>query len=195
VEQRTISVIVAGASQRTESPPGASVAATPGPTLEPERLRTLVEALSKSGARVSVIGDSSLVATIAGERETATDQAARAARCALLIKSSWPEAMVALATGRGAADSATPVGDAVDGAWRLLERRRAGDPREDSAVRVDALTSGLLDGRFDLRRGRVGLMLLAGERSNPDPSRPLIGKPTPCVGREFELATLDGSTG
>src|SRR5207244_10320720 len=86
-----------------------------------------------------------------------------------------------------------------DRAARLL----AGDPGADrsaeggpppaprSIVLLDELSAGLLDGRFMLRRtGTAGDAVLVGERAAVDETRPLLGRPTPCVGREQELGTL-----
>ncbi|EPX65420.1 Adenylate cyclase [Cystobacter fuscus DSM 2262] len=39
--------------------------------------------------------------------------------------------------------------------------------------------------------GSTGVYLLHGEQLGTDESRPLLGKPTPCVGRAQELALLD----
>ncbi|WP_299005652.1 LysR substrate-binding domain-containing protein [uncultured Caulobacter sp.] len=59
--------------------------------------------LERHGAHVEILADRSLVATYAAEGQAATDQAALAACNALLLKQSWPEAVVALSTGRGRA--------------------------------------------------------------------------------------------
>src|SRR5262249_47499190 len=48
----------------------------------------------------------------------------------------------------------------------------------------------LLEGRFTQTPQPVGALLLHEER-DADASRPLLGKPTPCVGREAELGLLE----
>jgi tetratricopeptide (TPR) repeat protein len=53
------------------------------------------------------------------------------------------------------------------------------------------VTADLLDSRFDVRRDG-GVLRLAGEARTPDPSRLVLGKTTPFVGRERELAVLLG---
>jgi predicted ATPase len=58
-------------------------------------------------------------------------------------------------------------------------------------VRIDEVTSGLLDARFFLRSDAGGTELI-GERGVGEDRRTLLGKPTPCIGRERELATLEG---
>src|SRR5262249_6712018 len=58
------------------------------------------------------------------------------------------------------------------------------------SVTLDDVAVALLDGRFDVR-DESGVLLLAGERDMAE-ARTLLGKPTPCVGRERELSLLDG---
>src|SRR5262249_52329475 len=94
-------------------------------------------------------------------------------------------ARIALATGKGLFAGRWPVGEVIDRAARLL-RRGGGAP---SAIRIDEVTAGLLDARFDVGGGAEGLEL-RGEREVVETSRSLLGKPTPCVGRERELASL-----
>ncbi|HEY6039116.1 MAG TPA: AAA family ATPase, partial [Kofleriaceae bacterium] len=91
---------------------------------------------------------------------------------------------MALATGRGVLAGRWPVGEAIDRAARLL--RRAGE-----GVRIDEVTAGLLDVRFELGGDAAGLVLLA-ERDIVETARTLLGKATPCVGRERELGVLTG---
>ncbi|HSP77944.1 MAG TPA: AAA family ATPase, partial [Myxococcaceae bacterium] len=151
-----------------------------------DSLRT---ALAPYGAQVELLANGSLVATLVLEQGTATDQAALAARCALTFKERWPEAAVVLVTGRSVLSERLPVGEAMDRAGRLLR----GLEREDSSALVvlDEVTAGLLGPGFQLSRGRPGAFLLQGELLSSDESRPLLGKPTSCVGREQELALLE----
>src|SRR5262249_27671983 len=55
-------------------------------------------------------------------------------------------------------------------------------------VRIDELTSALLENRFDT--GRTGLHL-RGELREPSRTRLLRGEPAVCVGREQELTQLE----
>ena len=48
------------------------------------------------------------------------------------------------------------------------------------------LTARLLDAHFIVNREEGGQFLLRGENMIADPTRPLLGKPTPCVGRPTE---------
>src|SRR5262249_54571417 len=60
-------------------------------------------------------------------------------------------------------------------------------------VLLDEISAGLLDARFRTRRTPSGTFELSSVELSADESRLLLGKPTPCVGREAELAVLEGS--
>ncbi|HEY0135532.1 MAG TPA: AAA family ATPase, partial [Nannocystis sp.] len=125
---------------------------------------------------------------------SATDQAALAARVALLIDDRWRAASVAVLTGRGMTRGNSTVGEVADRAALMLQRS-PGDssslPHKDhSGVWLDELTARLLGPEFTVTRtGEYALLL--GEEKDVDASRPLLGKPTPCVGRDSELGTLE----
>lgn len=136
------------------------------------------------GARLEPLADGSLVLTLTGQG-TASDQATRAARCALDFRATLPDVPMALATGWGVAAGRLPVGEVVDRAVRLLAL-----DTEPDAVRIDDVTAGLLPSRFQVSGDERGLTLL-GERDGAAPARLLLGKPSPCVGRARELRTLE----
>jgi len=152
-----------------------------------DALRT---ALAPYGAQVELLADGSLVVTLLPERGTATDQAVLAARCGLTLKERWPEAAVVLVTGLGVLSERLPVGEAMDKAGRLL-RQLEQAPGSASFVMMDEVTAGLLGPGFQLSRFDSGTCVLRGEQLSADASRPLLGRPTPCVGREQELALLE----
>jgi hypothetical protein len=168
------------------------------------RRNGLRDALLDLGARAEWLPDGSLVTALtAASTGNVTDQVAVAARAALWIKEQWPEALVVLATGRAMMQAALPVGEAIDRAMRQLHElsnRRTRSPRtgtgpltgRDVAVGVamDELSADLLGPGFELRRNHDG-NLLRGECTTADQTRPLLGRPTPCVGREQELQLLD----
>jgi hypothetical protein len=183
-EQRLVSVLLATSKGRTGEVTGSDTA----PGMHLAEVQGLARAIEAYGAQVEVLANGSLVATLVDARGTATDQAAQAARCALLIKARWPDAAIALCTGRGRIQDRLPIGEVLDRAMRLLERAGA-HPSEQ--ILLDDVTRGLLDVRFRLGRTPSGAHALLGEELTLDASRPLLGKPTSCVGREAELGMLE----
>jgi tetratricopeptide (TPR) repeat protein/tRNA A-37 threonylcarbamoyl transferase component Bud32 len=191
-EQRLVSVVVAAAyAARGEEP-----------TLEDGTWAGLAELASKFrvavapfGARLEVLPNGTVVAALSG-RHNANEQAVRIARCALTMRQIAPKVPMVVATGRGMAEQRVPSGDAVNRAARMLDAHALEDAGltekgRPQPVRIDEVTAGLLDARFFLRTDAGGTELL-GERGYGEARRTLLGKPTPCVGRERELATLEG---
>src|SRR5262249_37588526 len=136
------------------------------------------------GARADALADGTFVVTLSGETGAPGDQAARAAACALALCDAAPGLPLALATGRAQAVGRLPVGEAIDRAAQLLREGAGG-----GAIRIDDVTASLLDERFQLAAERGGKRLLG--RREADGARTLLGKPTPCVGRDAELAALE----
>jgi serine/threonine protein kinase len=184
-EQHLVSVLVATSEGRS----GELTASAAAPSLQLAELEELARLLEAYGARVELLADGPLVATLVDARGAATDQAAQAARCALSIKARWPEAAIALCTGRGRLRERLPIGEVLDRAIRLLHDRAGAPPSEQ--IVLDDVTRGLLDVRFHVGRTVSGAYTLLGEELTLDASRPLLGKPTPCVGREAELGMLE----
>ena len=178
-EQRPLCVILAGAPVRSEDLLAAPTLAVTD--LAAPELSAIVEAC---GGKLSPLADGSIVATLWGSRN-ATDQVARAARCALAMRAHLPGARVALATGRGVFAGRWPVGEVIDRAARLLHRG-GGAP---GSIRIDEVTAGLLDTRFEVL-GEGGFLTLRAEREAEGSARTLLGRPTPCVGREREITSL-----
>lgn len=177
------------------------------PVLEPEPLR---EALRDLGAYDERLPDGSLVVTLHAGRQraewsaVATDQAYRIARCALLIKDRWPDAAIAIGTGRGQSQRPLspqrseitaehlqhlPVGEAIDRACRLLAE--ALYARAEQNIFLDDLTAGLIDHRYKVQARPGGAYTLTGEAIDEDAGRLLLGQAPPCVGREQELEFLE----
>ncbi len=154
-----------------------------------QHLQRLLQNLQAQGARAALLADGSLLATFALERGTATDQAALAASYALSIKEYWPDGLVALTTGLSLRGHPLPVGDAVDRAGELLQKNR--ELFSTPQVMVDETTVGLLRSRFQVQRAPSGILLLSSDPLSVDESCPLLGRPTPCVGREQELTLLE----
>ncbi len=119
-------------------------------------------------------------------RGTATDLLQQSARAALAASQSFESCRIALVTGiaEGTASS-RPEPDLLSRARALLAR---GDLQ--GRVLVDATSAALLDVSFDLDKAADGSAVLRGARRQVAPLRRLLGRATPCVGRERELSTL-----
>lgn len=189
-EQVLFSVVIA--SPKEEAAQGGVTVEPGSQALDEQGQQALHNALSALGVMVHQLAGSTLVVTVP-QVGSATDQATLAARAALLIKKHWPGAAVSLATGRGSQQGQAAIGEVVDRAVHHLRRR---DPRSatpapfTSGIWLDDLSARLLEPHFSLASVSDG-MLLTGEGKDADASRPLLGKPTPCVGREAELCTLE----
>jgi len=186
-EQRLVSIVLVGSPDAavTREQHGSWSDATAIVSLAPDVQSAVEEAVASFAARLERLVGGSLVVLIGGGG-VATDQAARAARCALALRRILGEAPMALATGRARLIE-LPVGEAIDRASRILR-----DANGTAAIRIDDTTAGLLDAHFDLGADDAGLVL-RGLREVGDSSRTLLGKPTPFVGRERELAFHRGN--
>jgi tetratricopeptide (TPR) repeat protein len=112
----------------------------------------------------------------------AVDQAAQAARSALELATRL-DAPVAIATGWAVLAGHVPVGEVLERALTL-----SANARSEGGVHLDEATAGLLSTRFALSDdGRR----LFQERGADEPARMLLGRLTPCVGRERELRMLE----
>jgi len=154
-----------------------------------QHLQLLLQELQTQGAHAALLADGSLLATFVLERGTAADQAGMAAHRALSVKERWPDSRVALTTGLSMRDNRLPVGEAVDRAGKLLQKAR--QLASTSQVLLDETTAGLLRSQFQVERTASDIFLMSGVPLSMDESRPLLGRPTPCVGREQELAVLE----
>lgn len=181
-EQRVISVVLAGAVD-----PAAK-------TLTPAADRAFEDQLARLAAchdaRLERILDGTVLLTLAGTG-AATDQAAKAARCALALRALVPDVPMVLATGRAVVSTRPrsgwahlPVGEVIDRAAAKIRGSSTG------RIRIDETTAGLLDSRFEVGGDAAGLYL-HDERADVDAPRTLLGKQTPFVGRERELAALE----
>jgi eukaryotic-like serine/threonine-protein kinase len=148
-------------------------------------LDALGSTLGRFGCPLELLADGSLLATVL-PRPSATDQVRIAAHCALYLRDHLPGAAIAIATGRAPLGPSQQVGEAVDRAALLLATRAAGS----ATIRLDEVSARLIEPIFVIRR-RDNEIALIGARAALDETRPLLGKPTPCVGRESELIQLE----
>jgi tetratricopeptide (TPR) repeat protein len=182
-EQRLLSVVMAGTAQPPADDPATAPTLADDPQLDPD-VRAAIVGL---GGRVERLVDGSVIVML----ETggaATDQAACAARCALRLHAAMPLARVALATARGEVAGTLPLGDVIERAAGLVRPPGVATER-GVGVLLDETTASLLDDRFEIAESASGLHLRA-ERDAASPARLLLGRPTPCVGRERELREL-----
>lgn len=142
--------------------------------------------------RCDLLLDGTLVATFAGGGSI-RDHAVQAAMCALALRDALPGASMALASGL--AEVGRPEGSAIDRAASLLADlgRSAADGAPLSAparIAVDARAAPLLDARFELEEAGE-LLFLGAARRVETPVRTLLGRPTPMVGRDWELGAIE----
>jgi hypothetical protein len=166
--------------------PHARPSLRPGPDATRLASNPLLAASQRFAVRVHALADR-VALVVAPSGLTAADQASVLARFGRYAVETFPAASVALATGSALAGNQQPVGEAID---RGVTMARAAAPGE--GVHVDDATAALITSRFDIKR-EGGRLVILDERLTLDPTRPLLGKPTPCVGRERELAILDAT--
>lgn len=185
-ERRIVSVILAEPSEDV------ALAKTTTPEQHGEKLRRVRKLAERTGVELLPLDGGALVFVVSG-RGTASDQAVEAATCALALRRLAPDLRVALATGRAETGTRLPVGPAIDRAAELL--RGAGDETaraDPEGILVDDVTAALLGARFEVRQtGERNL--LVGELADFESPRLLMGKPTPTVGRDKELAMLEAT--
>jgi predicted Ser/Thr protein kinase len=173
---------------RVTLPPGDPPAAA---TRAQERA-ALEALLAEYGVHATTLAEGALVATFlqrpAGAG-AAPDLAVQAARCAFAARDAAPGAAIVVATGRTLLAGSTPAGEAADRAAALALQASA------AAILLDELTAGLLDGRCRVGERGGGVFSLDRAALPADATRPLLGRPTPCVGRNAELAMLDAALG
>lgn len=160
-----------------------------------DEFECVVRAALAHGIKPLRLADGSALAVV-GNRGSATDQVAAAARAALDIRASVVGATIAVATGRAVTNGDKPAGEAIERASAaLLEVTQSLEFDSDveaSRVFVDQVTAGLLDLRFEVVATPGGLRL-EGTRDVGEPVRTVLGRRTRCVGRRRELSLLDAT--
>jgi eukaryotic-like serine/threonine-protein kinase len=145
--------------------------------------------LEPYGGHLELLADGSIMVLLTGDRQMASDHAARAARCALALRALAAGRPIAIAMGRAESSGKLPGGDVIDRASGLLSQAGQGAPGGPPEIALDDMIAGLLDARFDVIEREPGL-LLRGERALMQGARTLLGRPTSCVGRDWELGAL-----
>ncbi len=176
-EQRMISVVMVGCGGAKEQEAAWTV---------PVEVRSIAE---EAGGCLEYLADGSVAVTFDGPG-VVKDQVTLAARFALALRTHLGKLPIALATGRGKTHQATSLGEAIERAAQRLQQRDEARAPGLLPVAIDDTTTALLDSRFEWREGAAGPELW-GERDQVETARTLLGKPTPCVGREIELRVLE----
>ena len=153
------------------------------PAMLEEQERRVHALVRRFGGEMRVLSTGLLVTMTGGS--SAVDLAVAATECALALRTLHPQAEAVLATGR--IDANFDVSSVVRRALSLLEHGRG-----RGLLRVDETTAGLIASRFVLR-DEEGVTTVLHKTDADSPVRTLLGKPTPCVGREKELALLEAT--
>ncbi|MGK3982432.1 protein kinase [Sorangium sp. So ce136] len=151
--------------------------------LHPDVDASLREVLGDD-ARLEPLLSGKMVAVLGVERSRG-DEAMRAARAALTVARSTPGARVSVAVGHAVRGRANLAGEALERAAQQLESAVPG------AVRIDVYATAALEGRFVVQEDARGGVLVHEDATGFD-ARKLLGPPTPTVGRDNEIAQLQG---
>jgi tetratricopeptide (TPR) repeat protein len=186
-EQRVMAVILVGERREATATPESFASAAPTfISFDTAEARASMQAaVAPFGATADVAAEGTAVVALRGG--AGTDQASRAARCALALRAQLPGSAIALALGLGVDGSGPVAGEVIERAASLLAIAIA-DPSD--GVHVEQDVAALLEPRFVVARGRRG-MLLHAERHALESARMLLGRVTPFVGRGRELSTLE----
>ncbi|MGK3987129.1 protein kinase [Sorangium sp. So ce136] len=156
---------------------------------ETEELRPDAEALrriaARHGGRLELMQSRWLLIALSGA-ESPMDLAARAAHCALALRAELGDVPMSIATGLAEVAGRLPIGAVIDRVVQLFPQRGWAP---GLGIQLDSATAGLLASRFDTAQGHEGSWL-RGPKEEPVTVPRLLGRPTPCVGRERELSQL-----
>jgi hypothetical protein len=108
------------------------------------------------------------------------------------LHSRLPQAHFAVCTGTGLLAQHAPEGPAVEAALQLVQQVSASGAGS-GVIAIDSLTENLLGGYFAVQKaspGRAARLLHEVKTVESDVAP--FGKPSSCIGRDSELAMLDG---
>lgn len=134
--------------------------------------------------RIEPLAGGKTVAVL-GVEHSRGDEVMRAARAALQMLAEYPDARAVVSTGHAVMARSNLAGEALDRAAAQLQRASSG------TVRLDMHAAAALERRFEIQRDGDGANLLREDPRDLAP-RKVLGKPTPTVGREKEIAELQG---
>jgi hypothetical protein len=186
MEQRVVSVVLVRSPRQTVP---ATVDVDWGTTMvihmsdpgeTPFARRELVADVAANGGKLEVLADGSMLVVPSGD--TTKEKATHAARCAVALRRRLGEVAIAICTGQAVVRGISAIGEVTERAARLL----SGDA--PPGIRIDQATATLLETRFVVEVDARGVWL-RGERMAPE-LKGLLGRATPCVGRERDLDVL-----
>ncbi|WP_437303190.1 protein kinase domain-containing protein [Sorangium sp. So ce388] len=183
-ERRVVCVILAadGRDQAATLPDTEGASETGELRPDAEALRRIA---ARHGGRLELMQSRWLLIALSGA-ESPTDLAARAAHCALALRAELGDVPMSIATGLAEVAGRLPIGAVIDRVVQLFPQRGRAP---GAGIQLDSATAGLLASRFDTVQGHEGSWL-RGPKDEPVTVPRLLGKPTPCVGRERELSQL-----
>ncbi len=157
-------------------------------TLSPDLHAELWEAIGQNARVETLLGGR--VITMLGLSQSEGDEPLRAARAALLVTKALPSAKAVVAVGHAIASPQSSRTRSTSLAAQALERaaEQLGTVAPGTA-RVDPGVVAALAGRFVINDDPGGAVLVREDPSGFG-SRLLLGRPTPTVGRDKELALL-----
>ncbi len=146
---------------------------------------------SISDSLVDIAGEDVRIEPLAGGKTVAVfgvehsrgDEVMRAARAAMHLLSEFPEARAVVANGHALTARSDLAGEALVRAANQLDSAVAG------VVRLDIHAAAALEMRFEIERDGEGARLIREDPRDLAP-RKVLGRPTPTVGREKEIAVL-----
>ncbi len=157
-------------------------------TIDPPLMAELWDVIGESARLETLLGGR--VVTMLGLSHSQGDEPIRAARAALLVTKAIPGAKAVVAVGHAIASPQSsrtrPSSLAAQALERAAEQLETVSP---GTARVDPGVVAALAGRFVIQDDASGAVLV---REDPTGfgSRLLLGRPTPTVGRDKELALL-----
>ena len=179
-EQRLVSVVMIGRGRAGNGPEDSWTF--------PAELRSMAD---DAGGRLETLADGSAAVTFGGPG-IIKDQVTLGARFALACRAQLAQQPISLATGQGTSHKGATLGEAIERAAQRLDQQDKARASGPLPVAIDSTTAALLDPRFEWREGTEGPELW-GERDRVETGRTLLGKTTPCVGRDIELRVLEQS--
>lgn len=176
-ERRVASVVLCSRSSEDET--------TRPETMQSPAEDALVRTIRERGGVVDALARGAWVVTIP-RTASPQEQALRAVRCAMALASTRPGSPVHVATGRVLVNAGQTMGEVIDRAAEALAQSASA---AGAGVWIDAATAELVESRF-LVEHRDAWSRVVEEVDAIAPVRMLLGKPTPCVGRDAQAAML-----